>query len=413
MKKNILVAQSGGPTAAINATLAGIIRAGLASDKIDKIYGGLNGIQGIINGQVIRLDDQISGEDDLNLLQMTPAMALGSCRHRLAPFDISPDLYANIYNVFKRLDIGFFFYIGGNDSMDTALKLHQYFTHIGADIKVIGVPKTIDNDLDCTDHTPGFGSAMKYLVTAIHEIAADACVYRKPAVTIIEIMGRDAGWLTASSALAHLSGCAAPHLIYLPEYPFQADQFVEDLKKAQAENLSVIVAVSEGIKMDDGNYAHKSAQSGVVDPFGHKYLSGAGRHLEELAADRLGCKVRSIELSVLQRSSAHFASKTDIDEAVMVGKEAVSLALSGLSGVMASIERVSSYPYSSRVRPVDIALAANKVKAFPLSWLDMNTNCLTQEGVDYFLPLIGGEIPCPTKDGMPLHFVFDEKQLAL
>jgi 6-phosphofructokinase 1 len=413
MKKNILVAQSGGPTAAINATLSGILRAGMTSDKIDRIYGGLHGIQGIIDGHIIRLDDQISGEEDLYLLQMTPAMALGSCRHRLAPYDISPDLYTAIHQIFKKLDIGYFFYIGGNDSMDTALKLHEYFRRSGEDIQGIGVPKTIDNDLACTDHTPGFGSAVKYLTAALLEVAADACVYRKPSVTVLEIMGRDAGWLTASSGLAHLAGGAAPHLICLPEIPFDNDAFVEKLRRLQEQYMTVVVAVSEGMRMADGSYAYKTAQSGVVDPFGHQYLSGAGRHLEHLAADRLGCKVRSIELSVLQRSASHFASKTDIEESVMVGREAVKLALTGTSGMMMAIERISDYPYRSRVYPVDISLVANKVRTFPLEWIDPETNRLTKQGIDYFLPLIGGELACPTQNGMPLHFSFRREPLAL
>ena len=412
MSKNLLVAQSGGPTAAINATLAGVLSAGLESGQIGKLYGGLNGIKGILERKIIRLDNQLNGQAGLDLLAATPAMALGSCRLKLQPEEITPDVYATIDEIFDALDIGYFFYIGGNDSMDTVVKLSDYFAGKGKDIRLIGVPKTIDNDLDNTDHTPGFGSAVKYVVTSLIEVYNDAKVYGDKSVVIVEIMGRDAGWLTASSGLARLTGIPAPHLIYLPEIPFEPKQFIESMNQKIKEHGTVVVAVSEGIRLADGSYAHISAQSSVTDAFGHHALSGAGRYLEMVIEKEIGCKVRSVELSVLQRAAAHYASKTDLDEGRMVGREAVSLALEGKTGVMAAIQRASSKPYRTKVVPVDIRLAANTVKPFPAGWL-REDHALSEEAIEYFLPLIQGEAVNATENGLPKYFRFDEKQLAL
>ena len=411
-KKNLLVAQSGGPTAAINATLAGVIRRAMAAEQIDKVYGGLNGIAGITEGRVICLSDQVDTEEDLLMLAATPAMALGSCRLKLQPPQITPDVYSAIERLVDRLNIGYFLYIGGNDSMDTVAKLSDYFASKNRDIKVIGVPKTIDNDLDVTDHTPGFGSAVKYVATSTMEVYRDAIVYGRPSVTVIEIMGRDAGWLTASSALAHTVGCPAPHLMYLPELPFDPDRFLEELEQAVTKHVSVVVAVSEGIRFADGSYVHRSSLSDVVDDFGHQHLSGAGRYLEYLISERIGCRVRVVELSVLQRSAAHFASKADVDEAELVGETAVNFALEGKTGVMAAIIRKQNFPYKAEIEPIDVKLAANQVKHFPLEWFDQKGHTITQEAVDYFLPLIAGESQCYTQNGLPIHFIFDDSVLA-
>lgn len=413
MSKNLLVAQSGGPTAAINATLAGVLAAGLESSQIGTLYGGLWGIKGILERKIIRLNGQLEQPGALDLLASTPAMALGSCRRKLPSEQDAPDLYATLEQIFDELDIGYFFYIGGNDSMDTVVKLSDFFAKKGRDIRVVGVPKTIDNDLNNTDHTPGFGSAVKYVVTSLIEVYNDAQVYGTDSVLIVEIMGRDAGWLTASSGLARLTGISAPHLIYLPEIPFEPKEFIEAVRRNIAEHGTVVVAVSEGVRLADGSYIHASSQNGAVDAFGHQAaLSGAGRCLEALVETEIGCKVRSIELSVLQRAAAHYASKADLEEGKLVGRGAVALALEGKTGVMAAVRRLSSNPYRSEIVPVDIRLAANAVKAFPTGWL-REDHSLSPEAVDYFLPLIQGEAVNATENGLPQYFRFDFSQKAL
>ena len=315
-KKNIIVAQSGGPTVAINASLSGVIRQAIESDTYGTVYGSLNGILGILNEQYIDLTAKAEEDADfLHRLETTPAMFLGSCRHKLPHYMDDDSSYVYIFNQFEKLNIGAFFYIGGNDSMDTVLKLSEYAKTMGKDIRIIGVPKTVDNDLCMTDHTPGFGSAAKYIASSILEIAHDTFIYAVKSVTIVEVMGRDAGWLTAASALARNEYNAAPHLIYLPEVPFHTEEFLLDVKRLLFEQNNVIVAVSEGIRDADGNYI--SASKASVDNFGHQQLSGAGKTLEHLVKEKLGVKVRSVEVNVLQRCAAHLASQTDLDESVM------------------------------------------------------------------------------------------------
>ena len=399
---NIAVAQSGGPTVAINASLMGVFKEALNSPQIDKIYGSLNGIEGIINDNLVVLNDIVKSEEDIELIKTTPATVLGSCRYKMPSPEKDSSVYEKIIECFKKYDIGAFFYIGGNDSMDTTDKLSKYTLENGIDVKVIGIPKTIDNDLCFTDHTPGFGSAAKYLATTMQEIVRDSAVYDLKSVLIVEIMGRHAGWLTASTCVLHANGETAPHLIYLPEGEFTADKFINDVKAKLEEHNSVIVAVSEGITLDDADF-----RSGKVDNFGHAYLSGIGKGLENLVTEKIGCKVRSVELNVMQRCSSHLASKTDIDEAALIGSAGVKAALSGESGKMMTFERVSDNPYTIEIGTVDAKLVANAEKVFPSVWITENGTNISTEAHAYFLPLINGEVEIKTKNGLPVHFIIN------
>ena len=396
---NIAVAQSGGPTVAINASLMGVFEQALESEKIDTIYGSLNGIEGIINQNLVNLNELVKTKEDIELIKLTPSTVLGSCRYKMPSPADKPEVYEKITECFKKYNIGAFFYIGGNDSMDTTDKLSKYTMQNGIDVKVIGIPKTIDNDLYYTDHTPGFGSAAKYLATTLQEIVRDSAVYDLKSVTVVEIMGRHAGWLTASSGVLHANGETAPHLIYLPEGEFSAEKFLSDVNEQLKLRNSVIVAVSEGIKLDDASY-----RSGKVDNFGHEYLSGIGKLLENLITEKIGCKVRSIELNVMQRCSSHLSSKTDIEEAILIGKAGVKAALSGETGKMMTFERVSNNPYKIEIGLVEAKLVANAEKTFPKEWITDNGTNISSEAIEYFLPLINGEVSIKTKNGLPIHF---------
>ena len=398
---NIAVAQSGGPTCAINSSLLGVIKGALGSDKIDTIYGAVNGIEGIINQNLIDLT-AASKEYDLELLRQTPSSALGSCRYKLPDFSKEPAVLQKIIDCFKAFGIEAFFYIGGNDSMDTVYKLSKHFMANGIDIKVMGVPKTIDNDLCETDHTPGFGSAAKYVSTTIKEVIRDSSVYDMKSVTIIEIMGRNAGWLTASACLLHKSE-VAPHLIYLPECDFSLAKFISDIEKVQKTHQSVIVALSEGVKISDANM---STEGAAVDSFGHTMLGGVGKFLENEVKKALGCKVRSIELNVMQRAGSHISSLTDIDEAEKVGTAAVKAMLKGETGKMMAFKRVSNDPYKVNIEPADASMVANHEKMFPKEWINAEQNNIEDEAISYFAPLIMGEQNIKTEDGLPVHLVF-------
>ena len=401
---NIAVAQSGGPTCAINASLLGVFRHAVKYDEIETIYGSVNGIEGLIYNNLVNLNELINCDDDVELIRQTPSTVLGSCRYKLRAFSDDSSVYETILETLNEHNIGAFFYIGGNDSMDTVMKLDRYFKEKGIDIKVIGIPKTIDNDLPITDHTPGFGSAAKYVATTMQEIVRDSSVYSISSVTIVEIMGRDTGWLTASSAILRANGEAAPHLIYLPEKPFSIKQFIEDVRKAKEKYYAVIVAVSEGISLDPAEIGEEF-QSGAVDNFGHKYLSGVGKALEKVVSREIKCKVRSIELNVMQRCSSHLSSKRDITEAERIGGAAVKTALDGISGVMMTYYRVANQPYNIRVDYVDVNQVANKVKYFPTEWISENGHDVTKEAIDYCLPLIQGEQNIRIKNGLPQHFI--------
>lgn len=397
-----MVAQSGGPTVAINASLAGVIEGVSSSSMYDTVYGSLNGITGILNNHLLNLTDLMNENPDyLERLAKTPAMFLGSCRYKLPDYMDDDSPYVFIFKQFEDYNIDAFFYIGGNDSMDTVLKLSGYADMIGSKVRIIGIPKTIDNDLCETDHTPGFGSAAKYIASSLLEIAHDTFIYAVKSVTIVEIMGRDAGWLTAAAALARNGYNTAPHLIYLPEVPFDTEDFLLDIKRLLFERNNVIVAVSEGIRDASGNYI--SASESTVDSFGHSQLSGAGKTLEFLVKEKLGVKVRSVELNVLQRCAAHLASKTDLDESVSLGKKAVTLSEEGVTASMVTMNRVSNDPYTIEYGYAEIKNIANEAKSVPTDWITPAGNDVTQELIDYLTPLIQGESHVSYENGLPVY----------
>lgn len=400
-QSNCMVAQSGGPTVAINASLAGVIAGVRQSGKYDVCYGAINGILGILNERYLNLTEVVNDDEKLERLKVTPAMYLGSCRHKLPNYKDDDSPYVFIFNQFAKMNIKAFFYIGGNDSMDTVLKLSDYAAKINSDMRIIGIPKTIDNDLCMIDHTPGFGSAAKYIASTMLEVAHDTFIYAVKSVTIVEIMGRDAGWLTASSALARNSYNTAPHLIYLPEVAFDKEQFLNDIREKLKTLNNVIVAVSEGIRDENGDYI--TASKAVADQFGHQQLSGAGKALEFLVKENIGVKVRSVEVNVLQRCAAHMASKTDLDESFTLGKKAVSLAEEGITASMVILERISNMPYQVRYDHAPIAGIANKAKSIPREWINEAGNDIMPELYDYLKPLIQGEITVSYKDGIPVY----------
>ena len=401
-QKNCMVAQSGGPTVAINASLAGVIAGAESSNMYDTVYGSLNGITGILNNNLLNLTELMAENPAyMERLSQTPAMFLGSCRYKLPDYMDDDSPYVYIFEQFKNYNIDAFFYIGGNDSMDTVLKLSEYGKKIGSNIRIIGIPKTIDNDLCETDHTPGFGSAAKYIASSLLEIAHDTFIYAVKSVTIVEIMGRDAGWLTAAAALARNEYNTAPHLIYLPEVPFDTEDFLLDVKRLLFERDNVIIAVSEGIRDAAGNYI--SASDNVVDTFGHSQLSGAGKTLEFLVKEKLGVKVRSVEINVLQRCAAHLASQTDLDESFALGKKAVALSEEGVTASMVTIQRVSDDPYTVEYGYAEIKHIANEAKSVPADWISPNRNDIEQPLIDYLTPLIQGESKVTYKNGLPVY----------
>lgn len=404
---NAVVGQSGGPTAAINATLSGVIRGAIQLRRegvVEKLYGMRNGIEGIIGENLVELFPLFEDEKNLKMLEQTPAAALGSCRKKL-PQDIGDEIYGKILEKFKKYNIRYFFYIGGNDSMDTVNKLGRYAEENGYEMRVVGIPKTIDNDLPITDHTPGFGSAAKYIATTTQEIIRDCAVYTVKAVTIIEIMGRNAGWLAASAALGRKICGVEPDLVYLPEKAFSTERFIEDVEKALDKHPNVVVAISEGIRDAEGEYVGASTQSGATDVFGHKYLGGSGKALELLVKDRIKCKVRSIELNLCQRCASHIASKTDLDESVLVGMTGVLKAAEGANRVMMTIDRVSTEPYEIKIGTVDVNDVANGEQFVPDRFINSEGNGVTDECVEHLLPLIQGEVDVEYKNGLPVHFV--------
>lgn len=398
---NIVVAQSGGPTAVINASLLGVYRAARAWEQVDVVYGSLNGIEGIIRDCLVNLNEQLDTKEKEMLLRQTPSAALRSCRYKLPSVEKDPAVYEQIRHTLERYDVGAFFYIGGNDSMDTVDKLSAYFASVGSPIRVMGVPKTIDNDLCLMDHTPGYGSAAKFVATSMWEMIRDCTVYELDSVLIVEIMGRDTGWLTAAAALPRLTGCDAPHLVYLPEVSFTADQFIADVREAQKKSRTVIVAVSEGVELDGLN----EFQSGKVDNFGHKYLSGIGKCLEELVQDRIGCKVRSVELNILQRCAAHIASETDLAEAESLGAVAVKAAAQGKTGMVSAIVNRNTADYIPNYGIVPVCEMANKIKYVPREWINEAGNDVLPAALEYIRPLIIGEPMVLTEDGLARHFI--------
>lgn len=404
--KNMLVAQSGGPSAAINATITGVIDAGLASSRVEHVYGALNGIKGVLNENFVMLDDICRSTETRDLLAVTPAAALGSCRWKLKNPEEDQREFEEIIRILRKNNIGYFIYTGGNDSMDTVYKLSVYCREHGVDdIKIMGAPKTIDNDLGETDHCPGFGSAAKFIATAFTEIACDCYVYDIPSVTVVEVMGRNAGWLTASAALARNEARHVPQLIYLCERAFDTERFVEDVKEALERENNIIIAVSEGLKDARGNYVGEEMKSGKEDAFGHKYLSGIGKYLEQVITDKIGCKVRSVELNILQRCAGYMLSETDIIESRNLGAFAAVSAIRGESGKMSALKRMPGDNYQVEIVLADLSKIANVEKTVPLEWITENGHDITQEMVDYLRPLIQGEVRIPYKDGVPEHFI--------
>ena len=404
--KNMLVAQSGGPSAAINATITGVIDAGIASDQVGHVYGARNGIKGVLNENFVNLDEVCDTKEKRDLLSVTPAAALGSCRWKLKDPKENAEEFEEIIRILRKNNIGYFVYTGGNDSMDTVYKLSIYCKENNIDdIKVMGAPKTIDNDLGETDHCPGFGSAAKFIATAFTEIACDCFVYDVPSVTIVEVMGRNAGWLTASSALARTEERRVPQLIYLCEKVFDEEKFIEDVNKALEKENNIIVAVSEGVKDATGHYVGEETKSGKEDAFGHKYLSGIGKYLEGLVGNRIGCKVRSVELNILQRCAGYMLSETDIIESRNLGAFAAVSAIRGESGKMSALKRICDDPYLVEIELADLSKIANFEKKVPMEWINEEGNDIKDDLLTYLKPLIQGEVQIPYENGVPRHFI--------
>ncbi len=400
--KNLIVGQSGGPTAAINSSLAGVIKAGIDSEKVGKVYGMVNGILGMMERQIVDLDKLGNDEAKMKLLQKSPASYLGSCRYKMPADDDA--VYEKVFEVLEEYNIGYFFYIGGNDSMDTAAKLSKYAKEHDKDIKFVGVSKTIDNDLPEMDHTPGFGSAAKYIAATVREVATDAGVYPAKSVEIIEVMGRDAGWLAGASVLAGIGGLG-PDLIYLPERPFDLEQFYSDIAEKFKVKNHVLIVISEGIRTKDGNYICDTLASMTKDAFGHKQLGGTAKIIEGIVKQRFGVKVRGIEFNTPQRCASHILSKTDIDEAYNVGYTAVEEALSGKTGIVIAIKRVSNNPYQVKYEAVDVTKVANEARTVPDDYINERGNFVTDKFIEYVAPLVEGEIYPEYENGIPKFLV--------
>ena len=400
MSNNLLVGQSGGPTAVINGSLYGVVSEGLANPAIGKVIGMVNGIEGFLAGRTMEMAP-LAENGELERIRTTPGSFLGSCRYKL-PEDLSDPVYPELFKKFEEFEIGYFFYIGGNDSMDTVSKLSRYAASVGNKIRIIGVPKTIDNDLVETDHTPGFGSAAKYVASTVREIAIDASVYdNKQSVTIVEIMGRHAGWLTAASVLARKFEGDNPVLIYLPEVAFDTDVFIEKVKEKLQTTSNLVVCISEGINDGNGTFVCELASDVGVDNFGHKMLTGSGKYLENLVKEKLGVKVRSVELNVCQRCSSSCLSATDLNEAVDSVRFAVKAAIDGETGKMITFIRKNSEPYELEFGTADVNIICNMEKPVPQEWITENGSDIGGEFIAYAKPLVQGNVEVPMKDGLP------------
>lgn len=395
---NALLGQSGGPTSVINASAAGVFIEALNQENITGVFGAVHGIKGILEEDFI----DISKEDleELKRLKNTPSSSIGSVRFKLKDPKKDDSEYKRILEVFRKYNIRYFFYNGGNDSMDTCNKISKFFKKEGFDCNVIGVPKTIDNDLNVTDHSPGYGSAAKYVATTFMELFHDATVYDQPMITVVEVMGRNAGWLTAAAALAQYKG-QGPDLIYLPEKTFDPEVFFSDVDKVLKQKRKVIVAVSEGIKTKDGKYVPELYQELKKDAFGHAQLGGTAQALVSELSNRFNVKLRAIEFSLMQRSAAHLASKVDVTEAFNVGRKAVQAAIAGVTDKMIGFKRVSSNPYKIKYVRIPLQKAANEEQKIPLHWIKEDNTGLTQDYIDYALPLIQGDEKAKLEDGLP------------
>ena len=403
MAKNAIVGQSGGPTSVINASLAGVFQA-CERRGAGRVYGMAHGVQGLLEEKIVDLSATLTSQLDIELLKRTPSSYLGSCRYKLPDPAEDTAVYERLFAILKKLDIGYFFYIGGNDSMDTIRKLSDYAKTVGSDIRFMGVPKTIDNDLMVTDHTPGYGSAAKYIGVVMKELIRDATVYGTKYVTIVEIMGRNAGWLTAAAALARGEDSEGVDMICLPEVPFNVDNFIAKVERMQKERASIVIAVSEGVKLHDGRYVCELADDArFVDAFGHKSLTGTARYLANQVAAHLDTKTRSIELSTLQRCAAHMTSRTDITEAFQVGGAAAKAAFEGHTGEMIALKRLSNDPYQCTTEPHDIHEVANFEKKVPLEWVNADHTDMLPAFINYASPLIQAELTPVFINGLPRH----------
>lgn len=411
-KRNVIVGQSGGPTSVINSSLAGVYKNAIERG-FDKVYGMLHGVQGLLDEQYVDMSTQIHSDLDIELLKRTPSAFLGSCRYKLPEIHENMEIYDRIFEILDKLEIDSFIYIGGNDSMDTIRKLSDYAIVKGHKQKFLGVPKTIDNDLALTDHTPGFGSAAKYIAASTKEVIRDALglTYKKEMITVMEIMGRNAGWLTGAAALAKTEECEGPDLIYLPEIAFDVEDFLAKVKELLQKKSSIVIAVSEGIKLADGRYVCELSGGGdYVDAFGHKQLQGTAAYLAGFLGAEIGCKTRSVEFSTLQRSASHMASRVDIEEAFMVGGAAVKAADEGDTGKMIVIDRVSDDPYMAKTGIYDVHRIANEEKVVPRNWMNKDASYVTKDFVDYISPLIQGDYQPIMVNGLPRHLVLNLKK---
>ncbi|MDF2473769.1 MAG: 6-phosphofructokinase [Anaerocolumna sp.] len=400
---NVIVGQSGGPTAVINSSLAGVYETAKKKGAV-KVFGMVNGIQGLLEENYVDLEEQFTSNLDIELLKRTPSSFLGSCRYKLPnPWD-KAEVYEKLFEILNKLEVEYFFYIGGNDSMDTIKKLSEYAASIHSSIRFMGVPKTIDNDLEGTDHTPGFGSAAKFIGAVMKETIVDSLVYDLKSVTIVEIMGRNAGWLTGAAALSKTKECAGPDFIYLPEVPFSIDDFNSKVIELQKKKKSIVVAVSEGICLKDGQLVCElSDRVEYQDQFGHCMLSGAAKYLANQLSAKYGIKTRSIELNTLQRSASHLTSLVDITEAYNAGGAAVNAAILGETGKMVILKRASLAPYVCVTDTYDIQKIANLEKKVPRKWINEEGTYVTEEFMDYIKPLIQGELVPFMADGIPMH----------
>lgn len=405
---NVIVGQSGGPTAVINSSLAGVFKT--AKDRGAKcVYGMRHGVQGLLEEKVVNLSEHIKSDLDIDLLKRTPSSYLGSCRFKLPEIKEDTEIYDKIFAILDKLEIDYFFYIGGNDSMDTIKKLSDYAILNGSSIRFMGVPKTIDNDLAVTDHTPGFGSAAKYIASITKEVIRDGLVYDQQNVTLIEIMGRNAGWLTGAAALAKCEDCEGPDLLFLPEITFDVDAFVEKVNLLHKTKKSVVIAISEGVKVADGRYVCELTDNvDYVDAFGHRQLTGTARYLSEKISREVGCKTRAIEFNSLQRCASHIVGRVDITEAFQVGGAAVKAAFEGETGKMIILKRISDDPYLCITDIYDVHKIANIEKKVPRSWINEAGDYVTQEFINYVKPLIQAELTPMMVDGLPRHLRLED-----
>ena len=408
LKGNVIVGQSGGPTAVINASLAGVFKT--ARDRgAKKVYGMLHGIRGLLEEKYVDLSQHIKSDLDIDLLKRTPSSFLGSCRFKLPEIKDDTEIYDRIFGILDKLEVEYFFYIGGNDSMDTIKKLSDYAILNGSKIRFMGVPKTIDNDLAVTDHTPGFGSAAKYIASITKEVIRDGLVYGTKSVTILEIMGRNAGWLTGAAALAKGEDCEGPDMLFLPGITFDVDKFMRKVGELQEKKGSVVVAVSEGVKVADGRYVCELTDNiDFVDAFGHRQLTGTARYLAEKISREVGCKTRAIEFNSLQRCASHIVGRVDITEAFQVGGAAVKAAFEGETGQMIILKRVSDDPYLCVTDLYDVHKIANVEKKVPLEWINEDGDYVTPEFINYVRPLIQAELTPMMVDGLPRHLRLED-----